>query len=88
MFTAIEKLLIVWLNYNGRILQLDKVEYGVKPEYTGNTPTRTSDPLYSYEFTGWAPEIKTATEDAYYLAEYVSTSIKYTITWLYDGGSI
>ena len=62
-------------------LQTSDVTYGIKPSYTGSTPTKTSTDKYSYTFKGWNPTITSVTGAATYTAVFDSTLRKYTITF-------
>ena len=71
---------ITWINYDGTVLEIDEaVQYGVVPTYDGVIPTKPSDVKYSYVFDGWSPEIKVATENVTYVAQYSNTIAKHTI---------
>ena len=71
---------ITWVNYDGTVLEIDEsVQYGVVPTYDGVIPTKPSDMKYSYVFDGWSPEIKAATENITYVAQYSNTVVKHTI---------
>ena len=49
-------------------------------------PTKEPSELYSYEFTGWSPEIAdTVTGDITYRAEYTRTEREFTVTDYLDG---
>lgn len=49
-------------------------------------PTKEPSELYSYEFTGWSPEIAdTVTGDITYRAEYTRTEREFTVTYYLDG---
>ena len=61
------------------------VEYNTLPSYGENDPTKTATAEYTYEFIGWEPELKLATEDATYTAEFREVPNIYTITWDVDG---
>ena len=45
---------------------------GEKPEYTGATPSKAETSRYTYEFSGWTPEISEATEDVTYTAQFTA----------------
>ena len=51
-------------------LQSTEVEYGLVPEYVGETPTKPEDEQFTYQFAGWDKEIVEVTEDATYYAIY------------------
>ncbi|MBO4887576.1 MAG: InlB B-repeat-containing protein [Firmicutes bacterium] len=68
----ISKFTISFVDENGKVLQSSEVAYGNTPEYTGKTPTKQADEDYSYEFTGWTPEIKEVEGEATYTASFES----------------
>ena len=72
---------------NGTTLQTLTVNHGVKPSYTGSTPTKTATAQYTYTFSGWSPTIVAATADATYTAQFSSTVRSYTIRFL-NGSSV
>ena len=79
---------ITWKNYDDSILEVDEnVPYGSIPSYDGTTPIKESDGRYSYEFSGWTPELKTVTEDATYTAQFSKKEVKYTIDFDLNGGT-
>lgn len=43
------------------------------PVFEGVTPVHAADAEYTYEFSGWSPEIVAATADAVYTAQYTAT---------------
>ena len=61
------------------------VEYNTLPSYGENNPTKAATAEYSYEFIGWEPELKPATEAATYKAQFKEVPNVYTITWDVDG---
>ena len=77
-----EKFSIIWLDEDGNVLKTDEVAYGETPEYTGETPTKAATEEYTYEFAGWLPRIKPATEDVRYTTFFERNKIetpKYTV---------
>jgi len=80
------KYIITWLDSDSATLMTDEVEYGIIPQYSGTTPIKASTSEFTYTFTGWDPEIVVVTEDATYTAQFSSTDILYTITWVMDDG--
>lgn len=73
--TAIPVYTIKFINWNGSVLQNMQVKEGVKPVYTGSTPTRPSDSQYDYTFNGWHPIIEAARRNLTYTAQYTATAI-------------
>lgn len=59
-----------YLNYDGSLLQKTQVPEGEIPVYNGQEPTRPDDEEYSYEFTGWMPEVVAATTNVDYIAQF------------------
>ena len=73
---------VTWVNYDGIELQKDEnVEYGTKPEFRGDTPTRPDTAEFTYAFSGWTPAVDTVTGDTTYTATYTPTRRTYTVTW-------
>ena len=91
---------ITWQNYDGTPIKSYKydvsegedveveyrVTYGTMAEYNGSNPTRPADVDYTYDFTGWSPDLGKVTSDVTYTATYEKKQIKYTITFVEDGG--
>ena len=65
---------ISWLDYDNKVLRVDTVTKDTVPFY-GSNPTRAADDYYTYEFSGWSPEVVAATKDATYVATYESAPI-------------
>ena len=65
-----DKFDIKFVNYDGTVLRSGKVDYGTKPVYDGDEPTKPSDDSYEYTFSGWSPEITEVTADATYTAQF------------------
>ncbi len=68
------------------ILQTYTVPYGTQAEWLSTNPTRAKNVDYTYDFTGWSPELGKVTSDVTYTATYEAKQIKYTITFIQDGG--
>lgn len=64
---------IIFLNWDGEVLQSTMVDYGAMPEYLGVTPTKPEDDQYVYTFSGWEPEITIVVAYAEYTAQYDAT---------------
>lgn len=78
---------IKWNDYDGTLLRSYNLTYGVTPEYTSTTPSRTADADYIYNFTGWSPAIEAVTGDKTYTATYSAEAVKYEIIFKYKGGA-
>ena len=77
---------ITFKNYDGKVLQTTKVDYGAIPEYTGATPTRNGTTQYAYVFTGWTPELAPVTKEATYKATFERTARIYTVIYYDEDG--
>ncbi len=64
---------IIFLNWDGEVLQSTMVDYGAMPEYFGEIPTKPEDEQYVYTFSGWEPEITIVVAYAEYTAQYDAT---------------
>lgn len=70
---------ITFVNYDNSELQILYVTEGAMPQYTGETPTKPSDDMYSYTFAGWSPEIAEVSGIAVYTAQFERTPIDYYV---------
>ena len=87
---------ITWRNYDGTIIKTANksgvlqdsyvVTYGTQAEFLGTNPTRPADIDYTYDFTGWSPELAPVTSNVTYTATYEKKERKYTIIFLQEGG--
>ncbi|MCR5803248.1 MAG: DUF4214 domain-containing protein [Clostridia bacterium] len=78
---------ICFLNEDGTELQSDMVKYGEIPSYTGETPTKEKDDMYTYTFAGWSPEITSVTGDTTYTATYSRETNEYEIKFVNEDGT-
>ena len=76
---------ILFKNWDGTLLQSQKVKLGEIPRYTGATPTRPDDEQNSYTFSGWSPQIVAATADTTYTAQFTTA---YTIVFKNWDGTV
>ncbi|MBR3368342.1 hypothetical protein IKG45_00970 [Candidatus Saccharibacteria bacterium] len=84
--STVNKYTITFNDIDGNELQSSEVDYGETPAYTGETPTKDADDTYTYEFTGWSPEITSVTGEATYAPVFEPHYIDYTIIFKdYDG---
>lgn len=80
---------IKFYDYDGTtLLYKDNFEYGTMPEYKGAEPTRTSNGLVNYTFTGWTPDIESVQGEKSYNAVYSTADIIYTITFADYNGDV
>ena len=76
---------ITWLNDDESLIDSTSVAYGQIPEHAA--PSKEGNEQFTYEFTGWNPELAEVTGDAIYQASFKSVPVMYTVTWLNDDGS-
>ena len=62
------KYTITWQDEDGNVIKTDQVAQGTTPAFTGTTPTKEG-----YDFAGWLPNIKPATEDTKYTTYFIPT---------------
>ena len=78
---------ITWKDGDDNTLKSESVAYGTTPSYTGDTPTKTEDDAYTYEFNNtWSPSVASVTGNATYTAQFTSVpksapTPTYTVTW-------
>lgn len=68
-------------NWDGTLLQSNKVEYAGFPTYTGVLPERSSDAQYDYRFTGWNPMLNLVVADIDYTAVYEEVLRSYLVSF-------
>ena len=56
----------------GKTVETETCKKDEKPEYTGEVPAKAETSRYTYEFSGWTPEISEATEDVTYTAQFTA----------------
>ena len=84
---------IKFVNYDGSLLNeqiIDRNEDAVEPIAAGNcsTPTKPSDGMYDYTFSGWDDtELTNITSNKTIQAQYSREAIQYTITFDTNGGT-
>ena len=63
--------IVSWV-VEGETVKTEACKKGEKPEYTGEVPAKAETSRYTYEFSGWTPEISEATEDVTYTAQFTA----------------
>lgn len=95
---------VAWVNdvldEDGKNIVLEKdekVKYGEKPVYDGETPAKPPTEQYEYTFDKWVkfddPTVILTDEDKVtgnitYLATYTASLRTYTVTWINDDGTV
>lgn len=77
-------------NWNGEILEYCDLTAGQTPEYSGETPVREPNEMYTFTFAGWdKPIAPVSGSDPYvkYTATYRSAPRSYPVTFLGADGS-
>ncbi|MCQ2077496.1 MAG: InlB B-repeat-containing protein [Bacteroidaceae bacterium] len=85
---APKKYFITFANYDGTSLLKTAVDYGVVPDYIGETPTRPTTAKHTYTFAKWSPSIVKVSGEATYTAVYDSVVNEYVITFVDENGSV
>ncbi|MBP3422207.1 MAG: hypothetical protein J6K86_00410, partial [Clostridia bacterium] len=66
---------VTFKNYDGTPLQETQVSAGETPVFSGKTPYRPGDAVFSsYEFVGWDKELAEVTDDVTYTAVFTGTA--------------
>ena len=78
---------VTFKNYDGSIVGETKEYFYGQTVSVPDSPTRKADETYTYEFSGWSPEVvEKVTENAEYMAQYTETYIEYSVMFKdYDG---
>jgi uncharacterized repeat protein (TIGR02543 family) len=84
--TYVQQYLVKFVNYDGSLLASDLYDKDEVPEYTG-IPAREATAEFTYEFSGWTPEVVPVSADATYTATYTATKNKYPIKFINDDWS-
>lgn len=70
----IKKYPVMYVNYDGSVLQEEKLSIGLISEYRGEIPKKPDDYKYKdYKFIGWDKEIKEITGETTYTAQFIGT---------------
>ncbi|MCR5462436.1 MAG: DUF6273 domain-containing protein [bacterium] len=83
----LDKFNVTFVDYDGSIIKEAKsYDSGTKSNLIEmpSNPTKESDNTYTYEFSGWSPNIEDVTRDITYTATYNNKYIDYTVTFFDD----
>lgn len=86
-FTPVNSYTVTWVNWDGTVLETDKLSYGEVPSYDGEEPVRNSGNGKKYTFAGWSPKVVPVYSDITYTAQF-SSEKRYTVTWKNWDGTI
>lgn len=87
-YTSLKKYTITFENYDGTVLQTERVAETRTPSYNGSSPQRQTDERYIYTFSGWSPNVTAVTKDQTYKAQYSTTDVLYKITFVDENNSV
>ena len=82
VFDSIERKYTILFMSDGDTLFADTLAYGAPIKYAVNNPTREADTLYTYEFSGWTPEVTAVKGNQTYTAVFDTTIRWYTVTFM------
>lgn len=87
-YKSLKKYTITFENYDGTVLQKERVAETRTPSYNGSSPQRQTDERYIYTFSGWSPNVTAVTKDQTYKAQYSTTDVLYKITFVDENNSV
>ncbi|MCQ2413900.1 MAG: hypothetical protein MJ082_03770, partial [Clostridia bacterium] len=94
VFRSSEVTLIFFLTKGGEEAYRTTVESGTYAEYLGTVPSRVSDEIGDYTFSGWETEsgelfsLDAPTTDAILYPHFTCIYRSYTVTWVNHGGTV
>lgn len=77
-----------FVNFDGSLIEKQKVAYGSKPTLPEQDPVRPKDAEFTYAFAGWDKEIEVVTSDVIFTATYTKTKNSYTYKFVDFDGTI
>lgn len=75
---------VVFEDYDGDTLKFLSLTYGAEVTAPA-VPRRQSTEQYDYTFKGWTPAVEKVTDNVVYVAEYDSSLVKYTVSFVING---
>ncbi len=84
--SVVNKYQIQFVDYDGKILKTDSLEYGAMPQCDYQVKPATAQNTYS--FKGWTPDLASVSADAVYTAEIDSVVNEYQIRFLNFDGTV
>jgi hypothetical protein len=78
----------LFLDYDGALLNEQRILKGATPVYEGPTPSRKSDAHYNYTWTGWDKAFAPITENTTYTAVYGQDQFAYDVNFVDHDGSL
>lgn len=86
---SLKRYTVYWNNWDGSRITTSRVLYGIVPSFSSVAPTKPSDELYRYVFTGWSPEIEAVKGEVTYTAQFEAVPLEYKVNVeVIGGGSV
>ena len=79
---------IIFEDYDGTVISKKTDYHYGQTVSVPDSPKRTEDETYTYEFAGWDKEITEVTKNTTYIATYINKYKEYTITFKQDTGDV
>jgi hypothetical protein len=83
-----EYVVALFLDYDGALLNEQRILKGTTPVYEGPTPSRNSDTHYNYTWTGWDKAFAPISENTTYTAVYEQDQFAYDVRFVDHDGSL
>ena len=77
---------VTWVDYDGTLLSTQTVSNGSIPVFDNTLPKRDTDGVYTYEFSGWLPQVQEIYKDTQYVAQYYSQKIPLEVVSSHESG--
>ncbi len=83
-----DKYTVEFLDDDGTVILSGEYEFGTSAaDITPEDPSKDRDSQYTYEFSGWEPEVTDVEEDATYMATYNKITNEYKIRFVNEDGT-